>query len=655
MPSPFSKYTGEQVPQINILPYTQAMAANTQQALSGFGAGIGKAVSGYYDAKNEREQLKAQVKSIVGKYIVQDPTEDEPKNVVKADAPDHISQIATKAINSEDGWDGLSSSDMRGFLANHQRTQAEARIAFDEQYKTENLNLQKKQFELQQEANRMAKERNFWEIKKARDEAAIQDAKLEVINTEIDPVVRHTFTKKEDVKTATFYNQATGEEWNGPVAEAATALGVKPEDIVSQQQYDALVEGLKAKPEQVVGRIYSRDAKFDPTLPLASQAGERIKDEDGVLRTDPQRFIEGMYRASLKAGVNPDAAKRLFFTNKETGGFNVDINVNEETWAAAQKLASKPSIQAVLKRDGHTLTPPVATGINKFALVEGSEGGYTNENKVTTEIKLNEREIWDAKYEAMAEKFRSTGKQVPFSRNQLDTLIGDKSVPSMTLPNGQRVYVFGTKPYTEAQLNALANGIDVDGGVAADETVGHAKLVQFDGWLRQFNQPKDIGAGVKVQFKGGYRQFRGDMEKDKEPLSQAMIDIPKVTRVADGMIKLTNEGFAKKVLSPQWNAEYENLRLTAETMRTYFIAKGQETDKDNARLAAIVADQGLWLKANPELAKKIIENFREIVVEGSSRRLAEAGFAVSSPKSNIDRTALRKLLDEAESKFAPKK
>ena len=543
---------------------------------------------------------------------------------------------------------------MRGFLSNHQRTQYEARVAFDEQYKLTAQAQEKERLALTAEANKIAKERAYWEIKKAKDEAAIQDAKLEVINQNVDPIVRHTFTKKEEVKTATFYNQATGEEWNGPVAEAATALGIKPEDIVSQQQYDALVEGLRAKPEQVVGRVYSRDSNFDVTLPLEKQSGVRTKDEDGTERTDPQRFIEGMYRASLKAGVNPDAAKRLFFTNKETGGFNTDINVNEETWAAATKLATKASIQAVLKRDGITLTPPVATGVNKFALVEGSEGSYTDEKKVTTEIALNEREIWDAKYEAMAEKFRSTGKQIPFSRNQLDTLIGDKSVPSMTLPNGQRVYVFGNKPVTESQLNALANGVDIDGGVPSDETVGHAKLVQFDNWLRQFNQPRDIGAGVKIQFKGGYRQFRGDMEKDKEQIEGAMMDIAKVTRVADGMVKLTGEGLAKKLLSPQWNAEYENLRLTAETMRTYFIAKGQETDKDNARLAAIVADQGVWLKANPELAKKIIENFRAIVVEGSKSRLENAGFAVSSTQK-VDRTALRKLLDEAEAKFAPKK
>lgn len=654
MPSPFSKYQGEQVQQINILPYTQAMANNTQQALTSLGGNLGKAVAGYYDAKNERDYLKAQVQSIAGKYIVQDPEDEAPSNVVKADAPDHIKQIATKVINSEDGWDNLSSSDMRGFLSNHQRTQQEARIAFDEQYKRDSLAQEKERVNLAKEANKIAKDRAFWEIKKAKDEAAIQDAKVEVLNQNIDPIVRHTFTKKEEVKTATFYNQATGEEWNGPVATAATDLGVSPEDIVSQQQYDALVEGLKAKPEQVVGRVYSRDANFDPTLPLDKQSGVRIKDEDGVERTDPQRFIEGMYRASLKAGVNPDAAKRLFFTNKETGGFNTDINVNEETWAAATKLATKPSIQAVLKRDGVNLTPPVTAGINKFALVQGSEGSYIDEKKVTTEIKLNEREIWDAKYEAMAEKFRASGKQIPFSRNQLDTLIGDKSVPSMTLPNGQRIFLFGNKPVSEAQLNALSNGVDIEGGVQADETIGHAKLVQFDGWLRQFNKPRDIGAGVKVQFNGGYRQFRGDMEKDKELIENAMMDIAKVTRVADGMIKLTDEGFAKKLLSPEWNAEYENLRLTAETMRTYFIAKGQETDKDNARLAAIVADQGVWLKANPKLAKQIIENFRAIVVDGSKRRLENAGFGVSSTQK-VDRTALRKLLDEAESKFAPKK
>lgn len=654
MPSPFAQYKGEQVPQINILPYTAGIANSIQQGMSDLGKGLGTAIEAYGQNKQEREFLKAQVQSIAGKYITQDPTEDAPKNVVTADAPDHIKQIATKAINSEDGWDGLSTSDMRGFMANHQRVQADARIAFDEDYKRKTLEFEGKRVALAEDANKLAKDRAFWENKKAADEAAIQEAKVEVLNQNIDPVVRHTFIKKEDVKTGTYINEATGARYEGPLSEAATALGVKPEDLISEQQRDALIEGLKAKPEQVVGRAYTRDANFDATQPLEKQSGQRSKDEDGVERTDPQRFIEGMYKASLRAGVDPDAAKRLFFSNKETGGFNTSINVNEETWAAAQKLATKPSIQRVLKNEGVNLTP-VTPNVNKFVLASSTVGSYTNEKKVTTEINLNERELWDAKYEAMAEKWRAAGKMVPFSRNQLDTLIGDKSVPSMTLPNGQRVYVFGNKPYTEAQLNALSQGVDVDGSIPADETMAHAKLVMFDNWLRGYNKPTDIGAGVKIQFKGGYRQFRGDMEKDKELISQAMIDIPKITRVADGMLKLTADSFAKKLLSPQWNAEYENLRLTAETMRTYFIAKGQETDKDNARLAAIVADQGLWLKANPELAKKIIENFKSIVIEGSARRLADAGFSVSAPKSDIDRTALRKLLDEAESKFAPKK
>lgn len=652
MPSPFAKYQGEQVPQLNILPYTQAMANNTQQALTGLGANIGKAIENYRAAKDEREFLKAQVMAITGKYIVQDPTEDAPKNVVKADAPDHISQIATKAINSEDGWDGLSSSDMRGFLANHQRVQADARIAFDEDYKTKTLANDKERVRLAAEAQKLAAADSYWRIKKAKEEDDIQKAKIAAINADIDPIQRHTFTKREDVKTGTVTNPETGAEFTGPVADAATYLGIKPEDIVSQKEYDALVEGLKGKPEQVVGRIYSRNPSFNASLPLEKQDATKTKDEDGVVRSDAHRFIEGMYKASIRAGVNPDAAKRLFFTNKETGNLNSDINVNEETWAVAQKLATKPSIQSLLKREGKNLTPPAVTGINKFVISD--TGTQEVSRKVSTEIKLNEREVWDAKYESMAEKWRASGKMVPFSREQLDVLIGDKSVPSMKLPNGQRVYVFGNKPYTEAQLNALANGVDVDGGVASDETMAHAKLVQFDNWVRQFNKPTELGGGIKVQFKGGYRQFRGDMEKDKEGLDAAMRDLPKVNKVADAMLKMTNESWLSKQ-TPAWNVDYENLKLTAQTMRQYFIAKGPETEPDNVRLSAIVADQGQWLKANPELAKRIIENFRNIVVEQTKQRLENAGFAVSSGGAKVDKSALHKLLEEAEAKFAPKK
>lgn len=667
----FSDYKGHGItPVSGVIEAGANIGKMYQQGIGSMGEGIGKGIEKYYQNQADNENLRKTGAGILGatisKYLVDDIDEKtgQPsgEKYIDPKAPQFIHDTYKKAIKeSPDDWrtgmSAMSTSDIREMMATHQEWKVQDQQDKENEFKAAGLDLQRENTKLQQQSLKLQQEAAFWARKKDAEEAAIQEAKLEAINAPVDPFVKHTFTKREEVKTGSIFNPDTGEYYEDTeLNQAAKTLGIKPTDIVAEEDYAKLEAALKGKPEQVVGKVFATNPKFDALASFQSQSGERTKDEDGVERTDTHRFIEGMYKTALRAGVNPDAAKKLFYGNRETGGINADINVNSETYAAAQKLAGKASIQEALKKQGVNLTPPVARGINKFMIMSGSEKSFTDERPVSVTIALTPREIMDEKYDAMTTKFREQGKPIPFTRDQLDTLTGEKSIPYMYLPNGQKVYIFGNKPYTEAQLNSLASGVDIDGSVPADETVGHAKLVMFDQWLRQFNKPVEIGAGFKVQFNGGYKNFRGDMEKDKEVIETSMDSLAKVNRVADGMLKLTNAGLAEKVASPEWNTEYENLRLTAETMRTYFISKGQETDKDNDRLRAIVADQGFWLKANPELAKKIIENFRAIVAEQATARIERAGFKIAGgQKSTVDRSALRAALDEAENKYQTKK
>lgn len=668
MASPFQRYT-QGIEPIRGISEAGANIGQLQFAgLAQAGKAIGEGLEKYGQNLKQEEDIRNAGAGIlgqtIGRYLVDDIDEKtgQPSGdkYIDPKAPQFVHDAYKKALKQNEGdWRvglrGMSTSEIKEAMATHQEWKAQSQQETENQFKQASINLQQQASNLEAERLRLAKEAAYWNNKKAAEEAAITDAKNEINAVAVDPFVRHTFTKNEERKTGTIINPATGEEHvNVDLVDAAQQMGFKPEDIVSEEAYQKILAGLQGKPEQVVGKVFAKGDKFDALAPFTSQSGERSKDEDGVERTDAQRFIEGMYKASLRAGVDPEKAKRAFFSNKETGGFNSQINVNAETYQLAQALAGKASIQDALKKQGIPLTPPAAKGINKLILQSGSEDKYSYPTKVSVDVALNEQQIFDEKYARVAENLAKQGKTIPFSRQQLDTLLGINTVPRLRLPNGQDVYIIGNKPVSAAQLNALANGQSVDGDVPSDMTIGHAKLIQFDNWVKQFNKPVDIGAGYKVQFTGGWRQFKGDMEKDKENIEAAMTDLVKVNRVADGMLKLTGESFAKKLLSPAWDSEYTTLQLTAQTMRTYFIAKGQETDKDNERLSRIVAEQGLWLKANPELAKKIIENFRLIVNEQSQARLERAGFKVAGGQK-VDRTALRALLDQAEAKFAPKK
>lgn len=666
MASPFQRYT-QGIEPIKGISEAGANIGQLQFAgLAQAGKAIGEGLEKYGQNLKQEEDIRSAGAGILGqtisKYLIDDVDEKtgQPsgEKYIDPKAPQFVHDAYKKALKQNEGdWriglKGMATSEIKEAVATHQEWKAQTQQETENNFKSAAIQLQQRAADLDAERVKIAKDAAYWQNKKAQEEDDITQAKREILSTAVDPTYRHTFNRDETRTKGTLVNPATGEtQEDVDLADAAASLGIKPEDIVSEEVYRKLQEAATGKPEQVVGKVFAKDAKFDSLAPFTQQSGVRSKDEDGVERTDAGRFIEGMYKASLRSGVDPEKAKRAFFANKETGGFNASININSETYALAQKLAGKESIQAALKSQGIPLTPPVAKDLKKFVLK--NESTYDLTKKISVDIDLKQNEIFDEKYNRVAESLAQRGKSIPFSRDQLDTLLGINSIPHLTLPNGQKVYTIGKKTYFENQLNALSEGQSVDDEIPDDMTIGHAKLITFNQWIKQFNKLTDIGGGFKIQFKGDWRSFRGDIEKDKPEIEDAIKDLSKINRVADGMIKLTGDSFAKKLLSPAWDSEYTTLQLTAQTMRKYFISKGQETDKDNDRLSRIVAEQGVWLKANPELAKKIIENFRLIVNEQTKSTLERAGFSIDGGEK-VDRTALSKLLDEAESKFSPKK
>lgn len=166
---------------------------------------------------------------------------------------------------------------------------------------------------------------------------------------------------------------------------------------------------------------------------------------------------------------------------------------------------------------------------------------------------------------------------------------------------------------------------------------------------RKYSRTTSLGVdkGVQVakgevwQFKGGARQWAGDFDKSSDILTTGMNDMVAINSIADRMITMQKTGGRlEKLLSPSWQREYDNLNRQAQTYRRYFIATGQETEPDNARLADILADRELFDSLNPELKVKIIEGFRQIVADKVRGAWKAGGGTIKMAGDRIDIKAL---------------
>jgi len=86
-----------------------------------------------------------------------------------------------------------------------------------------------------------------------------------------------------------------------------------------------------------------------------------------------------------------------------------------------------------------------------------------------------------------------------------------------------------------------------------------------------------------------------------------------INRIGSEMIKMIKETPTGFKFMPKYQKDYENLSLQAQTYRKFFIASGQETDKDNARLTAMVTDASFMSNVLPETMVKIVEAMKRVV------------------------------------------
>ena len=126
-----------------------------------------------------------------------------------------------------------------------------------------------------------------------------------------------------------------------------------------------------------------------------------------------------------------------------------------------------------------------------------------------------------------------------------------------------------------------------------------------------------------------------------------------INDIANRMIEMTKAPITDKVL-PEWRKEFSNLNLRAQTFRKHFIASGQETDKDNARLLDLLADADLWNTLHPDTHRKIIENFRTIINNKVIGTATQAGFTIKlknqKPEKGMSPEETKKFLANLKTK-----
>ena len=192
MASPFSKYTGEQVQPINILPATTEMARQRYESIANFGKEIGSAIEKYGLKNQERVKNSMFAAGIIGKFL-EAPEEltdeqDRPNAPVLSEtAPAHIKQLYKKAESEGNGdWvsgmSGVSGLELESFLGLQAKYEKEEEIKFNRDMQTKGYELQLAGQKLQEDKFAVDKKRAevdldaaVFALNRAKTTAASQD------------------------------------------------------------------------------------------------------------------------------------------------------------------------------------------------------------------------------------------------------------------------------------------------------------------------------------------------------------------------------------------------------------------------------------------------------------------------------------------------
>jgi hypothetical protein len=688
MPSPFAKYTGEQVQQINILPYTAQIAQNLGQGIASVGEIIGK----YGQHQNHRSKLAAIVSNIISEDIIQDPNEDAPKAKIKDTAPVHRVDAFKKAEKEVEGdWmagvNNMSVSDLEAFLTLDTKHQQDTETKFNRNAKTKELRLLERRVGVEEtnaaaakiraetesrqqadalEAARLNRELAQFNLNKAKTDAlndqTVQDILMEEVPTTQELV------KKEDVTSefGTVLDATTGEPVKTEQGDLLigqntnfilSELGIKSDELIgTQAEFDAI----RAKQgTQRVNAFFAGDKKFDATAPYDS--------------TESQiRFITKAYeRAYIVANDKEKKALDKVFKTLPNNTFLSDTVVpSSRTFEAAKavvdRLARDPKSIEMMKAGGLDMSPSADVVGKRFFITDKET--TTDSKTTTTVVDIDERVVRHRQYYQLAEKLAKQNKKMPFSIQKLDTLLGFNGAPTVYLGQGANkkpYYVFKNTDQVVAagEVGAAGKNLAPDLSTAAKQNLyatniwlqnsfigKDGKGVTYGNWT--FSMPKADPRNPVYAWGGGHE------ETARTVVETNLRDLANIDRIADKMLALSKDNNAfKKMTNPLLQEEIDLLVMAATNYRRYFMPPGAETEPDAARLFKQVGEPNFWKNISPELMAQNIEMMRARITDSIVPALRQKGVigvpTSGNPAKAVGKDLIARLVEQNSAKYNP--
>lgn len=669
MPNPFTQYTGEQVQQINILPYTAGIANSLQQGISDLGKGIGEAIKGYRANQQEGDMQNAYLAQSIAEYTKDVPLDDSAENYEGPDAgqvtgeieidptaPAHLVKLFKKLNTGNGDWASnlanLSSDDRQEAFNNHRIWEVNDKKKFDRRIAETSATAEA-------------------DYKKAMATKALWDAKLDEVKynraqyeqdllstgelPEDQRSVTHTYIGSETQSSGTIVNSKTGAtQEDVDFNDIASTLGISKNDFITEEQQAERVKSLEAQDFITTARLLSGVKSFDPSQPIGNQPSDRITFPDGRTETAPMRFIRRTYESALASASNPDTIKSMFLgirdeKGKTTKGNYKDLDSvpdRQRLFETAKKVANTNQVIGSLKNAKDSKGNALFTDYvrendlpEKWVIKSGTRKDYQVPVKKSEVVTMSDVDVQRERIDRINSIYTRQGKKIPLNIQEALAVVGLANVGTRVYSpvTGQSATLVGDVKtgilVPDSQMGAFMNkGANL--GPTKELTTAGMNYKSVNNYLTvNFSKPVSVGNGKAIFFKGNVENFAGGIsEKTTTELNESVTAVQRINSIADEMKAMTlNANWFEKHL-PAWENKYESLNLNAQTMRSWFIAKGQETDKDNTRLEKILAWQGEYLKLNPKLAVELIENFRGIVEGSVLGNLQRSGFTVTGLK-----------------------
>lgn len=689
MPSPFAKYTGEQIQPINYLRENAEMARMQYETLANLGKQIGEGVSGYYQGQREKEKAAIFAENILGKYLTVNKELDKNEPEISETAPSHVRDLWKKSQSQPDGLRGVASTDLQAFLTLQDKFEKETAVEDERKYRRRadaraeaELTLKKNEFEQRKTETRrnyllavrefeekVANNKSQKDIQLSRllMEQALQAAKLslapqefELLKAQVEAAknatskgglelkkaqdaydaesallrASQTVPRTEDVEsvvgqTAVFINPEGEVEWTEDLAATLKERGFTMDEI---RKTEAPVTAVSIS--NSIARTLTGDNTFDAS-------------KDAVTNPSSKKgeFVKRMYRSLLE--FRPDKADEIdkaFRYNAETKGLNKDVELNKSTYDFAVKFLNAEDFQKWAKekykiKGGEAIVAP--SPVKKVDVmwtddVYGTTSRLKNNFQYAMEVYESAKSNWESAHEG------STPFPMTFPTMAKALGIWGDWTPVVT-PTGIMVQSpDGKQMMTENEWRGMTQA------KPQITSEWQAKEARYNNHLRtMFRVNPETGqlSGEKVGnyelvYTAGINNPQNlaaaspaiDLEKAQQDTIDVKGALLGIDVQVEGLKAMWDEAsfFEAFKFTSEWKNAYEAKQRNLEAnFRKLLIAPGTETEKDADRLAVQMAQPSfLLLLKDSELAKSILDDTKNYILSRGKQRLGTYGIEI---------------------------